>query len=290
MARLSMIPVMAREMFGPRTLPRQPETEVMDGKAQVDAYALAGRNSGTMASAYLYHSARISHVIQGCKLILDLACGPATQLAQVAALNRDKHFVGVDLSPYMLENAAKHVNELGLTNVEFKSANITTLKEFLDRSFDAVISTMSLHQLPSLEAARLCFQQIKRVLRPGGAIYIADFARLKARSSAKYFANLNREHQPELFTDDYKNSLLAAFLFEELDTLRRNELPPHAQIVSTFGVPLLTIIKSEDRPLPDDTVHKLRAMRRELPERYRRDLDEIRFFLRMGGLKSDPFS
>jgi arsenite methyltransferase len=31
-------------------------------------------------------------------------------------------------------------------------------------------------------------------------------------------------------------------------------------------------------------------MRRELPRRYRRDLDDIRLFFRLGGLRNDPFS
>ena len=88
MPRLSMIPTFAREVFGQRTLPREPEPAlVMDDPEEVAAYSEAGRIDGVMAAAYLYHSARISQVIQGCSQVIDLGCGPATQLAQVAQLN-----------------------------------------------------------------------------------------------------------------------------------------------------------------------------------------------------------
>ena len=56
--RLSFLPTIAREVFGPRTLPREPEPDlVMDGEDQVAAYTHAGRIDGVMSAAYLFHSA-----------------------------------------------------------------------------------------------------------------------------------------------------------------------------------------------------------------------------------------
>ena len=128
MPHLSMIPSFLREVTCARTFPREPEPAlVMDGKAEVAAYTEAGRIDGVMAAAYLFHSARVSQAIHGCQNVIDLGCGPATQLAQVAELNPDISFHGVDLSPAMLESAGAHIRESGLKNVQFSQGDITRL-------------------------------------------------------------------------------------------------------------------------------------------------------------------
>ena len=81
MPRLSMIPTFLREIACPRSFPREPEPAmVMDGAAEVAAYTEAGRIDGVMAAAYLFLSARVSQVIQGCRYVVDLGCGPAPNL------------------------------------------------------------------------------------------------------------------------------------------------------------------------------------------------------------------
>ena len=81
----------------------------------------------------------------------------------------------------------------------------------------------------------------------------------------------------------------AAFRAEDFQVLAREALPAQVQIYRTFIIPMLVILKTPDRPLPFALRERFRAMRRALPARYRRDLDEIRQFLRLGGLTDDPF-
>ena len=103
MPRLSLVPTLFRELIVDPQFPREPEPDlVMEDDDQVQAYSDAGRIDGLMSASYLFNSARISATIAGCKRVLDLGCGPATQLAQVAQLNPDISFVGVDLSKEML--------------------------------------------------------------------------------------------------------------------------------------------------------------------------------------------
>lgn len=66
-------------------------------------------------------------------------------------------------------------------------------------------------------------------------------------------------------------------------------LPHDAHLVSTFIVPFLVTLKTEDKPLPENLRARLKAMQKELNPRYRRDLDDLRSFFRLGGLGSDPF-
>ena len=290
MPRLALFPEILRETFGPRTLPREPEPDlVMDGPEQVAAFAEAGRTDGVMAASYLFNSARISQVIQGCRSVLDLGCGPATQLAQVAGLHPDVEFVGIDLSAAMLANAEAHVRELGLTNVRFVHGDITRLSGVADHSTDAVISTLALHHLPTSEHLRQCFRQIQRVLKPGGAVYVADLGRLKSLKSIVYFAYMNAEHQPHIFSLDYERSLRAAFLPADFDALCREYLPGRTRVYTPYALPILILAKTVDRPVPSQLREQLLDMRRKLTSRYRRDLDDIRRFFRWGGLGDDPF-
>jgi len=290
MPRLALFPEILREAFGSRTLPREPEPDlVMDGPDQVLAFAEAGRSDGVMAASYLFNSARISQVIQGCRSVVDLGCGPATQLAQVAGLHPGVEFVGIDLSAAMLANAEAHVRELGLTNVRFIHGDITEIPGVADRSSDAVISTLALHHLPTGEHLRQCFRQIQRVLKPGGAVYVADLGRLKSLKSILYFAYMNAKHQPHIFSLDYERSLRAAFLATDFDALCREYLPDSMRVYTPYALPILILAKTADRPISSQLRTELREMRRKLNSRYRRDLDDIRRFFRWGGLGDDPF-
>jgi len=285
-----MLPTLVRELISPRTLPREPEPDlVMEGDDQVTAYTKAGRIDGVMAAAYLFHSARISQIIQGCRRVVDLGCGPATQLAQIAGLNPDVSFLGVDLSERMLADAKAHVQQLGLTNMEFEQGDITALETLPEQSADGVISTMALHHLPTLHDLQICFGQIGRILSNDGALYLVDFGRLKSLKSVLFFAYMNRKYQPHLFSLDYERSLRAAFLREDLVRAAAEELPKNARVYSTFAMPILTVVKTADKPINDTLRQRLRKMRKGLLPRYRRELDDIRLLFRLGGLHNDPF-
>jgi arsenite methyltransferase len=290
MPSVGLIQSFARELLVSRSLPREPEPDlVMDDPAQVAAYAEAGRIDGVMAAAYLFHSARITQTIFGGARVLDLGCGPATQLAQVAQLNSNTEFTGVDLSPTMLEDAKAHIQSLGLRNVSFRHSDITRLEGLPDAGFDAVISTMALHHLPTFELLDACFAQVRRVLKPGGAVYITDFGRLKSLKTVIFFAYMNAKYQPHLFSLDYERSLRAAFVKEDFEAVVARHLPPQVGIESTFKVPFLVIVKTADRALPAEVQQRIRDLKKGLRSRYRSDLNDMRIFFALGGLKNDPF-
>ena len=271
-------------------MPREPEPDlVMDGEQQVRAYAEAGRIDGVMSAAYLFHTARISAVINNKSNVVDLGCGPATQLAQIAQFHPETSFLGVDLSAEMLADAEAYCAHLGLTNVRFMQADITVLTEVPDHNCDAVISTMALHHLPTLDHLAACFREVKRILKPGGGLYLADFSRLKKLKSVLFFAYLNRKHQPHIFSLDYERSLRAAFLCSDFDKLVADTFGSDIRTFSTFGIPILQIVKSPDSQASGETKEKLKTMREQLPPRYRRELDDIRFFFWLSGLRNDPF-
>ncbi|MBN1586521.1 MAG: class I SAM-dependent methyltransferase [Candidatus Omnitrophica bacterium] len=277
-------------MTATRTLTREPEpTMVMNEPAQVEAYVAAGRRRGTLGTSYLFHAARISQVIQGAKNVVDFACGPATLLAEVAALNPHITFLGADLSENMLRHAQSHVESLGLSNVRFALEDITALPGLADHSADAVISTMSLHQLPSRDHLRACFEQVTRVLRPGGAVYLADFGLVKSLQTVTFMSQMDAPNQPGHVTEDYERSLRAAFQLEDFKHLAEETLPAHVRVYTTFAVPFMVVIKTRDHALPRKTRRRLAYMRSRLEPRYCRELDDLRRSFSLGGLRNDPF-
>lgn len=289
MNKFALLPVLLKEVLSARSLDREPEADlVMDNPDQVAAYDEAGSISGLMASAYLFHTARISQVIGRCREVVDLGCGPAIQLCQVAQLHPLIAFHGIDLSPTMLENARANAQRLGLANMRFSLGDITRLS-LEDASVDGVISTMALHHLPSLDDLRNCFRGVSRILKPGGALYLVDFTRFKRLSTLTYFAHLHADEQPELFRLDYERSLKAAFSPADFKRLGQEELPGHVRAYSTLPVPMLTVIKSDDEPLGTAPREQIGRLTQDLSPRFRGDLNDIRMFFRLGGLADDPF-
>jgi len=291
MPRMSMLPTVLRETFCTRSLPREPEPSlVMDNQEQVHAYAEAGRINGVMAAAYLFHTARITQTIQDCKTVVDLGCGPATQLAQIAQFNPDIQFIGIELSSEMLEMAREYCDAIGVDNIDFIQGNMTKLEHFENSSIDGVISTMALHHLPTIEHLSLTFYEIKRILKPDGALYLVDFGRLKSLKSVIYFAYMNARYQPHIFSLDFERSLRAAFLREEFEELVRNILDKEYVVLSTYFMPVLVLVKSRDKgELSPTQREKLLSMKNALPKKYKSDLDDIRLLFRLGGLGNDTF-
>jgi len=213
MPNWSVMKVLIKELATRQQLARTNEPSlVMDDPRQVREYTQAGLEGGVMAPVYLFHSAQICQVIRPGERVLDLASGPANQLAQIARLNPACQFVGVDLSAEMLDRARELITAQQLSNISFVTGSITDLGQFEDNSFDAVMSTMALHHLPDEDCLNRTFAEAARVLKPDGGLYLADFGRLKRNDSIDYFAHQYVDRQPPLFTQDYFNSLHAAFL------------------------------------------------------------------------------
>lgn len=289
MPSLSLIRTFCREIFVQERSERVAEPDlVMDDPEKVAAYTRAGREDGVMAPVYLFHAAQICDVIRSGDRVVDLGCGPATQLAMVARLNPLSQFIGVDLSPQMLARARAYVAEQSLDNVSFEEGSITQLSAFADNSVDAVISTVALHHLPDKTALEQTFSEIGRVLKPDGGIYVVDFGHLKSEKSIQSFAYQYADRQAELFTLDYLYSLRAAFTLEDFRSLARQYLNGRARVYSTFGMPYMMAVKSAPRTRRYDQtlITKIRALRDNLPDFHRRDLSDLIGFFRMGGLAS----
>ena len=103
--------------------------------------------------------------------VLDLGCGAGTDLLIAAQMvGPAGRAIGIDMTESMLSRARESAVEMDLQNVELYQSLIESLP-VEDASVDAVISNGVIDLVPDKDAV---FDEIDRVLRPGGRLQIAD--------------------------------------------------------------------------------------------------------------------
>ena len=100
------------------------------------------------------------------EMLLDAGCGTAPMLSLLTKEYPEKHFVGLDLTPEMI-NKAKEKN---LPNTELIVGDCENLP-FEAEIFDAIINSQSFHHYPDPQAF---FDSVYRVLKPGGCLILRD--------------------------------------------------------------------------------------------------------------------
>jgi SAM-dependent methyltransferase len=103
-------------------------------------------------------------------LVLEAGCGVGAQTVTLARRNPDARFMSVDVSTDSIAEAKRRTDRAGLTNVEFRQADIFALP-FTTESFDDVFVCFVLEHL-SRPAQALA--SLKRLLRPGGTITVIE--------------------------------------------------------------------------------------------------------------------
>ncbi len=109
--------------------------------------------------------------IQHGSVVLDLGCGAGTDLLIAAQMTGPSgRVIGVDMTPSMLERAHASAREMSIESVELHESMIEALP-LDDASVDVVISNGVIDLVPDKDAV---FDEIDRVLRPGGRLQVAD--------------------------------------------------------------------------------------------------------------------
>jgi ubiquinone/menaquinone biosynthesis C-methylase UbiE len=273
---------LVRERIAWRPQPRVPEPDlVMESVAQATSFSQAGDTGGVLAFLYLYNTLQVTTVLRPGDRVLDLACGPANQLAQIAGFNPEVHFVGLDASPTMLECAQNTLARANIDNVELRHGDMTHLVGLEDGSMDCVISTMSLHHLQDQMALCATVREVRRVLKPQGRVYMVDFGRLKRQSTQRFFADdLGQSAQ---FTEDYFNSLRAAFSVEELSAAVAplgSDIRRHVTVLAPF---LIVFRSAFQRPIDAKTLQRAKAAFAKLPPALQDNFRNVARWFRISG-------
>lgn len=118
--------------------------------------------------------------LSGHEQVLDAGCGRGLALIACAKKLTTGKAVGIDL--WAAKDQSNNNPNATLANaalegvadrVEVKTGDITSLP-FPDVSFDAVISMLVLHNIPSRQARDEALRELVRVLKPGGRMVLFD--------------------------------------------------------------------------------------------------------------------
>jgi len=154
--------------------------------------------------------------------ILDVGCGTGTLLVQLARRAPKVRVIGLDGDPDILERAAAKAHAAA-ADVELVNGLADSIP-LEGASVDCAVSTLVFHHLAP-ETKRRALEEIRRVLRPGGRLVIADYGGPHdplMRAAFLYVQLLDgfqstRQHAagelPDLISD-------AGFTVETIDRLR----------------------------------------------------------------------
>jgi demethylmenaquinone methyltransferase/2-methoxy-6-polyprenyl-1,4-benzoquinol methylase/phosphoethanolamine N-methyltransferase len=123
--------------------------------------------------------------------VLDVGCGTGgVTIPAKLRVGKTGEAAGIDPAPEMIAVARRKANRAGL-EIDFRVGIIESLP-YSDQTFDAVTSSMMMHHLPKqLQVKGL--SEIRRVLKPGGRLLIADMMRPNT-SFRKRFTSLVLRH------------------------------------------------------------------------------------------------
>jgi SAM-dependent methyltransferase len=121
---------------------------------------------------------------------LDAACGPGLVARGLAARVGEVH--GVDMTPAMVELARREAARAGVANAVFSVGDATALR-FAAGSFAGAVTRFSLHHIP-LPGRVLA--ELARVVRPGGAVLVADHVTSDHADVAAWHEEIERLRDP----------------------------------------------------------------------------------------------
>jgi len=158
-------------------------------------------------------------------VLLDIGTGTGNIACNLKAAFPNSRLVCLDLSPNMLAAAKQKLARF--QGIEYVEADAAAYK--LDRKYDAIVSSLTLHHLEDDAAKHAFHRKVFRALKKGGMfinadIIIAPDKRMQAVNLAKWQEFILRSSSPAFAADRYKKYKAEdrpAILLHELSSLKK---------------------------------------------------------------------
>lgn len=207
------------QKFLRQTLPRKREMDlVMMDREQVDQYNKNGDDGG-LSVLYDFIINTLLKISPLSGEALDICCGPSQLMLKTAKAMPNMHFTGLDLSPRMLQFGAENKEKIGATNVNFKLGSMYDLEKTFSQKFDLITWCEAMHHCDNEENVIRVLNQIQKILKPNGTLFIFDFIRPKTGKLALHLSDLYARSYGDWLFQDNLDSYKAAFTFDETEEI-----------------------------------------------------------------------
>jgi len=170
--------------------------------------------------------------------VLDVACGPGFLTLAFAAQCAEA--VGVDATEALLDIARGNARARGVANVRFESGDATELP-YADEAFDIVVCRAAFHHFPNPSRV---LGEMRRVVRTGGAVMVADFATSPDKAKARAHNAIERLCDPTHVRALPADELRALFIEHDLDIVADRPGRMHYGVTDwiTHGGPAAAVV------------------------------------------------
>ncbi len=128
--------------------------------------------------------------------VLNVGCGTgASALPAAEVVGPNGSVIGVDLSARLLDRARAKAKAHGLSNVEFRLSDMTSLG-YPDDHFDAVVSVFSIFFVPDMEGL---VRELWRMVRPGGKLAITTWGPRIFEPAHSRWQKAIKQERPDLY-------------------------------------------------------------------------------------------
>ena len=204
-------------------IPRILEPEVMDTAGEAADYDAMDHSEVNRRFAQEFLKAANRRDGTALEQVLDVGTGTAQIPIELCRRHPTCQITAIDLSREMLKLGEKNIADAGFSErirLEYVDAK---QMPYADEAFDAVISNSIIHHIP---APGIVLGEMKRVLRPGGILFVRDLLRPADERTldqlVQTYAGDENAHQQKMFRD----SLHAALTLDDVrDLLTEHSLP-----------------------------------------------------------------
>ena len=126
---------------------------------------------------------KIRHTLGEVKSVLDVGCGSG-DLVNFLAEHVAQEAVGIDIQSDGFHKEVASSKDGTSHSAGCVKGDAHSMRSFPDERFDAVVTAHAFHELSNPETA---LSEIRRVLKPGGTLLIADFVKGETRWDERYY-------------------------------------------------------------------------------------------------------